>query len=564
MLGWRRVARRGIVAAMRRLARRLALVLATVALVAPGAVVSAAAPSSPASSASTVVVPAASAFTGSWSAYHTYASMVADIKAVAAAHPDLVALQSIGKSYGGRALWMAKVSQNVTVDAGRPEVLFEGGTHALEHMGVEMTIRLLHWLVGGYGTDKQVTGIVNSKVVWILFNLNPDGSEYDISGGRFHGWRKNRQPNAGTSAIGTDLNRNWGYRWGCCGLVSANPSSVYYRGSAPYSAPEVAALRRFVASRVVHGRQMIRTAVDFHESGRFVLWPYDYTKTAVPPDMTVQDHAALAALARRMAALNGYTAKQSSAMYVDSGSLSDWLYGTYRVFAFTIELGTDVYRTNSVMLAETQRNRAAALALADAASCPYALLGTAVANARCGAFDDDFEVGRGWQINPNGTDTAPASGRWARGHPAVATYRGVTLQPGTVPSGRYAFITGLAGGTSSDAGDLDGVSTIRSAPIALPAAPGQHLTFSWFFAHAANSSAADHLSAIIEAQDGTRTVVWERTGSPTLVGGVWHIASVSLDAWAGQTIRIRFEAADRGADSIVEAGVDDVRVTRPS
>ena len=30
-------------------------------------------------------------------------------------------------------------------------------------------------------------------------------------------WRKNRQPNAGSSAVGTDLNRNWGYRWGCCG-----------------------------------------------------------------------------------------------------------------------------------------------------------------------------------------------------------------------------------------------------------------------------------------------------------------------------------------------------------
>lgn len=543
-----------------RVRRTLVAALLAVATIVPGT------PARPVPSlaAATASVSTSSAFTGSWSAYHTYAEMVADIRAVAAAHPDLVQLRSIGTSYGGRAIWLAKVSQNVGVDAGRPEVLFEGGTHALEHMGVEMTIRLLHWLTDGYGSDSQVTSIDDTRVVWILFNLNPDGSEHDISGTSFRGWRKNRQPNSGTTAVGTDLNRNWGYHWGCCGLVSASPASGYYRGRAAYTAPEVAALRRFVASRVVGGRQRIRVAIDFHESGRDVLWPYGYTKTDVPADMTTQDHAALAGLARQLAALNGYTAEQSSDLYVDSGTLRDWLYGTYRVFAYTIELGTNVYRTNSVMLAETLRNRGAALALADAAGCPYAVLGTAVATARCGAFDEDFEIARGWVVNPDGTDTAPAGGRWSRGHPAATSIGGVTLQPGSVSSGRYALITGLAAGSSVNADDLDGTTTVRSAPIALPPGAGQHLTFRWFFAHGANSSAADDLRAIIEAPDGTRTVVWERLGSPTLASGTWGSASALLDAWAGQTIRIRFEATDGGGASTVEAGVDDVRVTRPS
>ena len=571
---------------MRRLARPLAVLALAATLVVPGASASAGAPgptlsaasarltgsssvSAPASAsglhlsaAAVIAATTTSAFKGSWSSYHTYAEVVADIKAVAAAHPDLVSLRSIGTSYRGRALWLAKVSQDVTVDSGRPEVLYEGGTHGLEHMGVEMTIRLLHWLVDGYSSDAQVTSIVNTRTVWILFNLNPDGSEYDIANGAFHSWRKNRQPIATTT--GTDLNRNWRYHWGCCGLVSANPASVYYRGAAPYSAPEVQALRAFIASRVVNGRQMIRTAIDFHESGRFVLWPYDYTTANVPADMTAQDHSAIAALAKKMAALNGYKAMQSSDMYVDSGSLSDWLYGTYRVFAYTIEMGVDVYRTNSVMLAETARNRTAALALAVAAGCPYALLGATVANARCGAFDDDFEIARGWAVNPDGTDTAPTSARWARGKPVATKVSGVTLQPGTVPSGRDALITGIAAGTSASANDLDGATTVRSVPIALPAAAGQQLTFRWLFAHAANSTADDHLRALVEAQDGTQTVVWEQLGAAALVGGTWGSASVPLDAWAGQTIRIRFEAADGGSASTVEAGIDDVRVTRPS
>jgi carboxypeptidase T len=560
-----------MVVGMRRLARLLAVLVAIPALVAPGAPSSASASTtspdtSLGGSARSVAAPAAttSAFKGSWSTYHTYAELVADIGAVAAAHPDLVQLRSIGRSYRGRALWLAKVSENVTADSGRPEVLFEGGTHALEHMGTEMTIRLLHWLVDGYGSDAQVTDIVNTRTVWILFDLNPDGSEYDISGGRFHSWRKNRQPNSGTSAMGTDLNRNWANHWGCCGLVSANPASVYYRGARPYSAPEVNALQAFIASRVVNGRQMIRTAVDFHESGRFVLWPYDYTKTNVPADMTAQDHSAIIAIARQMAAKNGYRAMQSSDMYVDSGSFSDWMYGTYRTFAYTIEMGTNVYRTNSVLAAETLRNRGAALVLAEAAGCPYAVLGTAVANARCGAFDDDFEIARGWAVNPDATDTAPASGRWARGHPAAATSHGVTLQPGAVPSGRYALITGLAAGPTVNTNDLDGTTTIRSAPITLAAGAGQHLAFRWFFGHVHNSSVDDHLRAIVEAQDGTQTVVWEKLGSSANVAGAWSSASVPLDAWAGQPIRIRFEATDGGGASTVEAGVDDVRVTRPS
>ena len=36
-------------------------------------------------------------------------------------------------------------------------------------------------------------------------------------------------------------------------------------------------MRDFLASRVVDGRQQIRTAITFHEYGRLVMWPYGYT-----------------------------------------------------------------------------------------------------------------------------------------------------------------------------------------------------------------------------------------------------------------------------------------------
>ena len=64
-------------------------------------------------------------------------------------------------------------------------------------------------------------------------------------------------------------------------------------------------------------------------------------------------------------------------------------------------------------------------------------------------------------------------------------------------------------------------------------------------------------------ESGTQTVVWEREGTNAPLTGAWRSASVNLDAWAGETIRLRFEALDGGPDSTVEAGIDDVSVTRP-
>ncbi len=222
-----------------------------------------------------LVVPvgaAANEFPRGWEGFHTYTELSADVAAVAAAHPDIVERFSIGKSYKGRELWAVKVSDNVTVDENEPEVLFDGGTHSDEHMGVEMTLRILHWLVDGYGTDPRITRIVDGREVWIVFSMNPDGAEYDISGGRYHFWRKNRQPTPGTSAIGTDLNRNFGYRWGGGGRTSSNPWAITYRGPRAFSSPEDRALRDFLAGRVVNGRQQIRTAISFHEYGRLVMW----------------------------------------------------------------------------------------------------------------------------------------------------------------------------------------------------------------------------------------------------------------------------------------------------
>src|SRR6476619_5057272 len=106
--------------------------------------------------------------------YHDYAEMVADIHAVAAAHPDIVHVFSIGKSYQGRDIWAAKISDNVATDEDEPEVLFDALHHAREHLTTEQALATLRWLTRDYGTDDTVTRLVNTREIYLIFALNPD------------------------------------------------------------------------------------------------------------------------------------------------------------------------------------------------------------------------------------------------------------------------------------------------------------------------------------------------------------------------------------------------------
>jgi len=158
--------------------------------------------------------------------------------------------------------------------------------------------------------------------------------------------------------------------------------------------------------------------------------------------MTVDDHNALVIIGRHMAATNGYRPEQASDLYLTSGTTRDYEYGTYRIFSYTFEMSVKDYPGDSLIASETGRNKEAVLYLMERASCPLAVLGAAIRTARCGAFDDDLEVSRGWVVNADHTDTGSGA-TWQRGDPAPTTYAGVRMQPDTVPSGRSAFITVL-------------------------------------------------------------------------------------------------------------------------
>jgi carboxypeptidase T len=342
--------------------------------------------------AAVLSTPAPAAAAGEPSGYeyfHTYAEMKAEIDDAVAAHPGIAQRFSMGTSYEGRQIWGIKISDNAATDENEPEVFINAQIHANERSTGELALYLIDQLVNGYGTDSRITDIVNSREIWIVPMVNPDGAEYDMSDGVFRQWRKNRQPIPGSAEIGIDLNRQFGFKWNCCGGGSNNPAAPKYRGPEPWYAPETRAYRDFVLSRVVGGKQQISTILSLHSHGRLVLWPYGYTKKDHPATMHYDDWRAFVALGHQLAALNGYRPQQDSDLYIVDGDQDDWAYHDQRIFAFAFELAAgkpeSSYPTLAQLQADEQRNRPALLLLLEQADCPYRAVGAGLAAKHCAA-----------------------------------------------------------------------------------------------------------------------------------------------------------------------------------
>ncbi|PZG12624.1 zinc carboxypeptidase [Micromonospora craterilacus] len=500
--------------------------------------------------------------------YHDYAELTTVVNQIVASYPSIARKVSIGTSYEGRDLMAVKISDNVAVDENEPEILFNSQQHAREHLTVEMAIYLMRLFTQNYGTDSRITNLVNNREIWIVPSVNPDGSEYDIATGSYRSWRKNRQPNSGSSYVGTDLNRNWSYNWGCCGGSSSSTSSDTYRGPSAFSAPETQALRNFVNSRVVGGVQQIKANIDFHTYSELVLWPYGYTYNDTAPGMTADQFNTFATIGRQMAATNGFTPQQSSDLYITDGSSIDWMWAVHGIWAYTFELyprtasGGGFYPPDEVIPAQTSRNREAVLMLAEYADCPYRAIGKQAQYCGGGGgttvWSDTFETATGWTINPNGTDTA-TSGQWERGA-AQATNSSGAKQ--LVPyAGSNDLVTGRLAGASAGDYDVDGgVTSARSPAITLPSSGTLTLSLAWYLAHGSNSSSADYFRVSVVHNGGT-TALLTQAGAASNRNGAWTTSNLNLTPYAGQSIRILVEAADLATASLVEAAVDNVTIT---
>ena len=270
---------------------------------------------------------------GDFGVWHTYAETVTEMNAIHAQFPTLsTAPFSIGTSGEGRTIWAMKVSDNAAVDEDESEILFDGLHHAREIMTVEMNLDFMRYLCANYGTDPVVSQIVNSREVFFVPIVNPDGFVYNEttnpSGGGL--WRKNRRNNGG-GCFGVDNNRNYPFQWVGTGS-STDPCDETYRGPSAGSEPENVALMSFINSRHFTIWQ------SYHSVAGMVLFPWGYTLSHTSDDATYR------AIAAEMAGPSGYvTGQPPEILYNVNGGAFDWGYGELsqhsKLFAFTTEIG---------------------------------------------------------------------------------------------------------------------------------------------------------------------------------------------------------------------------------
>ena len=191
--------------------------------------------------------------------------------------PAIVRTFSIGESYQGRELWAAKISDNVATDEDEPEVLYRRPPHADEHMSLEMTIQILRWLADGYGTDARITNIVDRTRGLDRVRGQPGRRRVrhtaparSTTGARTASRTPARPRSAPTSTATTATA-------GAAAAGRSQPAGDHLPRPVRVLRARDPRVRDFVRSRVVGGRQQIRAAISFHESGRLVMWPYGYT-----------------------------------------------------------------------------------------------------------------------------------------------------------------------------------------------------------------------------------------------------------------------------------------------
>ncbi len=254
---------------------------------------------------------------------------------IAEKNPSLVHLESLGTTWEGRNIWAVEISDNVLTKETEPEVLIMGGHHGNELPAVEIPVQFIEFLVNNYGKNLTVTRLVDTREIWIIPMVNPDGYEYSLQG---HDWRKNRRPidldgDGVIDGTGVDLNRNYGYRWGeetDRDAASHDPASRIYCGPAPFSENETLAVEKLVNSH------NFTVSMSFHTYGQVIYYPWGNAE-----DANGDKQETLSAMANEMGKLSGYTPMEGRDAYPTTGDSDDWLLANKTSYPFTIEIGTE-------------------------------------------------------------------------------------------------------------------------------------------------------------------------------------------------------------------------------
>jgi hypothetical protein len=110
--------------------------------------------------------------------YHTLGVMYEWMHRWEERYPDLVEVYEVARSFEGRPILQATVTNKETGPAtDKPAAFFEGNRHSGEVTAAESALWLMQYLVENYGSDPEITQLLDTRAIYIRPKNNPDGSE---------------------------------------------------------------------------------------------------------------------------------------------------------------------------------------------------------------------------------------------------------------------------------------------------------------------------------------------------------------------------------------------------
>ncbi|XP_071639686.1 zinc carboxypeptidase-like [Temnothorax longispinosus] len=248
--------------------------------------------------------------------YHSLEEIYDNMDDLAKQYPNKVKVVVGGETYERRQIKGVKVSFKTN----NPGIFIEGGIHAREWISSATVMYILHQLLTSNNSD--VRNLAESHDWYIFPSFNPDGYVYAHTTDRL--WRKNRKPHD-LFCVGTDLNRNWNYKWRTVG-ASSNPCISSYAGSKPSSEIETKSMSKYIKSI----SDKFYAYISFHSFKQLLMFPYGHTKSHLDnyDELYTIGLKAIAALRQRYGT-EYRIGNIAEAIYLATGTTIDYIKGTY-------------------------------------------------------------------------------------------------------------------------------------------------------------------------------------------------------------------------------------------
>lgn len=113
--------------------------------------------------------------TATWNKYYTYEGITDLCSRLVKAYPDLITMESAGKSYEGRDMIILTITdEGKGVPSSKPAYWVDGNIHGNEIQGAEMALYTAWYLCEMYGHNEFITELLGDKTFYIAPTINPD------------------------------------------------------------------------------------------------------------------------------------------------------------------------------------------------------------------------------------------------------------------------------------------------------------------------------------------------------------------------------------------------------